>query len=494
MTHLFRASDPSRVRYACIVVAPSSPLLRVCRAVRAVQFILATLLLMASTVAPFQPTGDTRRNLWTIPAPGDTIVNPRSGTHFFAAILSSKSKKGGPTSLWLNGSVVWKGQASPGRIVVDQAGNWAMMVQLWKPGPPATPGPVEVWINGELTSARLLVPDPQGNRFVWLLKSGNKECITGFSGTVGCAPKIMTVKWLHSGIFWVEVTEKDWIVHTPEGRTRRVPLPAGKNIFPFLDDFGGLWWKNSDDNLYSERDPSKAVISKQEGWDSAFFGWDQYFKSNPGARSGELIRRDARPTDRMFPWNRESPFRRSFYPYPIEGRADGEFAFVCGRGIESIAMGGSPRKAAGMFAGEELLLGTVQDIGDAAVFYDCTGAHSSWLSILSPTFVQRLAIPVWLGSAAPPFRFVRGITEDGGLIDFIDDDDAKISQSTWAAPTDVQDARSLSHATWLNGPPYWAGWWQWNQRGDGLTVSWVTESLDDLMRAGRELRATPARR
>lgn len=437
---------------------------------RAASFVLAMLLFVASKVTPWQPVGETHPGLWKVAASPKALVRVETGAHFFAVVSSVWKKDGTDTSVWLNDATVWQGPGSAGWIAVDQDGNWELTATQGRPGSD------QVWINGSLTTARGILSDRPGNRFVWIQKEGGKECIVGFSGKVGCAPKIAATKWLHRGIYWVEETDKYWVVRPPGGKPRRIRRPAGKDFHPFLDDFGALWWSDNK-ALYSEESPTKPKLTAK-GDDGL------YYRRIPGARSGLIIRRDMPPVERYFPWDRESPFGNG-PSYPTQGRAVGVWSIPCGGGILSANVIESPKMADGMRPGTKWIVGVATGKDEDAVFIDCSKSPPQHTAVNSPgPLLSRIMPPVWLGPALPPFEFLGGLGQDGAIMDTLFNKEHQVW--TWwpSGPNQECEGYEVSDSVWLNGPPYWTGWWAWKRDRDTITISWVTTPLDPLLKPG----------
>lgn len=352
-------------------------------------------------------------------------------------------------------------------------------------------------MNGERAGKGRFAASPREDEFVWTKIVGDQQCVVRIGATIGCAPKIVGLQWLSTGIYWEEETDKSWRVHPPSGKVREFPLPKTHMRMFELDDLGGFWWM-ADGNVYNEKSPGKPVISPGvehlQGGEG--ISWDPWAKAIPGARSGELLRRDAGSQTAFLPWKRTAPFDRDFEPYPLEGRGDADYSIICGHDLLTLRMVARPEKGAGMFSGQLWLLGVLDGKDSTAVFLDCSKNPPERAEMPVPQISTetQLVRPLWLGDAPPPFRFVRSVYGAHRPVDYYMAVPPGAPKWAWLGPDDLVGEDPVSYTVWLSGPPYWAGWWQWNQRRSGITVSWVAESLDFravLTSAGKQDKAGP---
>lgn len=89
--------------------------------------VLAALPLPAGKVVPFQPTGETDRNVWTLPLSPKDLVMVHTGAHF-VAVSTSQTSQSPEMKVWINGSFVWEGRCCVENAAVDSSGNW--LIQL----------------------------------------------------------------------------------------------------------------------------------------------------------------------------------------------------------------------------------------------------------------------------------------------------------------------------------------------------------------------------
>jgi len=452
---------------------------------------------LAGKIPVWEPVGVSRKDVWKISIPKDTSIQYKYGTHYFAvveySVLKSSSERGNffyklfhrekrkevtgaiITKVWINGSEVWKGEGGVYDIVVDRGGNWLMTVWLGEGIG------TEVWLNGEqvgLFPWAYPIQTPGFDQIVWKKEEEGQQCLMNVDNVIFCSKKIVAEKWTHSGIFWVEEVEREWRVHSLDGKVRRIALPEGKEITAHLDDFGKLWWI-VDQNLYSEEQPNVPVLSVKEGWKPAWmwpYYWDMYQRPLPSTRRGKILKRGEIKKKFPFLWNRSQPLSRVFIP--SESLVNAEYAFPCGKGVEIVPMSFAPIRSGGFLPGHLWLLGGTK-AGAVAMFFDCSPEKGVRVEI--PLFFSRnmlLATPIWLGREAPSFYYLRILIPDrlAGYSIEIMDIYSEQGEAYWT-PKSLDEKVGVSNAVWVNGPPFWVGAWQWKQDQQEVSVSWEVSPL-----------------
>lgn len=454
---------------------------------------------LAGKIQVWEPVGKSRKDVWRISISKDTSIQYKYGTHYFAVIGYPMIKTSGQTDnllskllhrekrkeltgetitrVWINGSEVWGGKGGIQDIAVDGEGNWLMTVWLGE-----NMG-AEVWLNGVRVGrydVAYLIPALGFDQLVWKKEEEKQQCLMDMEDVMTCVKKIVAEKWTYSGIFWVEKSEKEWRVHTPEGKVRSVVEPEGKEITPHLDDFGKLWWI-ADYNLYSEDQPRVPVLSKKEGWRPAWiwpYYWDMYQRLLPSTRRGVLLKRNERKSKIRFLWNRTHPLSRDYNPFSLESLVNAEYAIPCGKEVKIIPMRFAPIRSRGFLPGHIWLLGSTEK-GDWAMFFDCSREKGLRFEIPLPSSRNVfIATPIWLGREPSLFYYLRILIPGGfagypnAVLDCYRDQDGVF----WTLKS-LDDKVQVSDIVWVMGPPYWLGAWHWKQVQEEVRVSWEISPL-----------------